>query len=107
MIHVTYTHQISALGDSSTTRYGVINIFQRDVRSYVRTSSQVGASAPLEQSSQVGRKCSFGANILLVLSAELIEYYIMYCKFAHMQKYEFGIWDFCCSRQKMHIHVIN
>ena len=53
LILVTYTHQISALGDNSTTRYGVNNIYQRDARTHVRTnvrtSSQLGVSAPLEQ----------------------------------------------------------
>ena len=46
--------QLSALGDSSTTRYGVNNIFQRDVRTYarayVRTNTvQLDVSAHLEQ----------------------------------------------------------
>ena len=50
---VTYTHQISALGDSSTTRYVVNNIFQRDARTYLRTYEH----------SPVRRKCSFGANL--------------------------------------------
>ena len=52
-----HAHKISALGDSSITRYGVNNIFQRDVRphvrthvrTYVRTSSQSGVNGPLEQ----------------------------------------------------------
>ena len=34
----TYTHQISALGDNYTTRYGVSTILPRDARTYVRTS---------------------------------------------------------------------
>ena len=37
LILVAYTHRTSALGDSSTTRYGVNNIFQRDVRTNART----------------------------------------------------------------------
>ena len=53
IIDTCYIHQLSALGDSSTTRYGVNNIFQRDARTYarthVRTPSQLGVSAPLEQ----------------------------------------------------------
>ena len=55
MILVTYTHQISALGDNSTTRYGVNNIFQRDVRTHGRTHVRTYEHSP------VSRKCSFGA----------------------------------------------
>ena len=44
LIIVTYTHQISALGDSSTTRYGVNNIFQRDARTCVGTHVRTESS---------------------------------------------------------------
>ena len=58
LILVTYTHQISALGDNSTTRYGGNNISQRDTRTYARTNEH---SPVRRKAYEHRRKCSFGA----------------------------------------------
>ena len=73
MILVTYTHRISALGDSSAARYGVNNIFQRDTRTHVRTDVRTYARTNIIL---VRRKCCFGAIVLIQgIITEIIDTY--------------------------------
>ena len=67
LILLAYTHQISALGDSSTRRYGVNKIFQRDARTYARTYAHTNIIP-------VGRKCSFGAKVFFTALRSLKKY---------------------------------
>ena len=104
----------------------MINIVQRDVRKHARTYARTHARTNIIP---VRRKCSFGAicawdafaldeKVCFTALRSLkkydpgaqcgIEYYVMYCKFAREQKYEFLIFRiFVVQGKKMPIHDIN